>query len=90
MADLQDLLHDLFLQEQLKAFKTKSHGMRWHLMMIRLDILIQSKSKAAYETLRKTGVLKLPGISALWEYVSATQPRVHISPWCEGGSFVRY
>ena len=62
MTNLQDLLHDLFWQEQLKAFKTKSHGMRWHPMMIRLAILIQSKSKAAYETLRKTGVLKLPGI----------------------------
>ena len=61
MTDLQDPLHELFWQEQLKVFKTKSHGMRWHPMMTILAILIQSKSKAAYETLRKTGGLEATG-----------------------------
>ena len=44
-------------------------------MVIRLAILLHSKSKAAYEILRKTGVLKLPGSSTLREYTSAYDPQ---------------
>lgn len=65
----------LFWEEQQKAFRQKEKGMRWHPMVIRLAILLHSKSKAAYEILRKTGVLKLPGSSTLREYTSAYDPQ---------------
>ncbi|KAK7089540.1 uncharacterized protein [Littorina saxatilis] len=80
MGSLQDPLQRLFWEEQLKAFEKKEHGMRWHPMMIRLAILIHSKSEAAYETLRKTGVLKLPGKSTLREYTAATESKSGFQP----------
>lgn len=81
MTELQDDdLPRLFWEEQQKAFRRKEHGMRWHPMMIRLAILIHSKSKAAYETLRKTGVLKLPGTATLKEYTSAIHPQEGFQP----------
>ena len=64
----------LFWEEQQKAFSQMDKGMRWHPMMLRLAIL-HSKSPAAYDTLRKTGVLKLPGTSTLREYTSAYSPQ---------------
>lgn len=48
--------------------------MRWHPMMIRLAILLHSRSPAAYDTLRKTGVLQLPGESTLQDYTNVFQP----------------
>jgi len=73
--DIKDPLAQLFWQEQMKAFRNKNHGMRWHPMMIRLAILLHSKSKAVYEMLRETGILKLPGSSTLSEYTKADSPK---------------
>ncbi|KAK7105303.1 hypothetical protein V1264_016704 [Littorina saxatilis] len=47
--------------------------MWWHPMMLRLAILLHSKSPAAYDTLRKTGILKLPGSSTLREYTTVCE-----------------
>ena len=44
-------------------------------MVIRLAILLHSRGRGAYETLRKTGVLKLPGSSTLREYTNVMHPR---------------
>ena len=71
---------ELFWKEQLKAFKTADHGIRWHPMMIRLAILLRCQSPAAYATLRDTGVLKLPGDSTLKDYTSAIHPKEGFNP----------
>lgn len=68
-------LQKLFWEEQLKAFSCNNKkSMRWHPTMIRLAILIHSRSPAAYETLRKTGVLHLPGNSTLQDYTNVSSP----------------
>lgn len=72
-------LAKLFWEEQVKAFGAARHGMRWHPMLIRLAILIQSRSPLAYDTLRNTGILKLPGKSTLRDYTNAIQPTVGFS-----------
>ena len=54
-------LAQLFWKEQCKAFQVKGNrGMKWHPMMIRLALLRHSKSKAAYNLLWDTDVLRLP------------------------------
>ena len=73
-------LQAMFWEEQEKAFRCKDRGKRWHPMMIRLAILLHSKSKAAYDLLRETGVLKLPGNSTLREYVGALHPKEGFQP----------
>ena len=77
---ITDPLAKLFWAEQMKAFKCKDRGMRWHPMLIRLAILLHSRSPAAYETLRKTGVLKLPGQSTLRDYTNVIHPKTGFSP----------
>ena len=78
--DIEDPMAKLFWEEQLKAFNTPDRGMRWHPMMIRLAILLRCQSPSAYATLRKTGVLKLPGESTLKDYTNAIQPQEGITP----------
>lgn len=80
--DLQDVIEHtdnklakLFWMEQKKAFSTKDKGVRWHPMLIRLAILIRSRSPVAYDTLRKTGILKLPGSSTLRDYTNVYQSK---------------
>jgi hypothetical protein len=77
---IENPLHKLFWEEQTKAFTAKKNGMRWHPMMVRLAILIHSKSAAAYDTLRKTGILTLPGGSTLREYTRALHPTEGFQP----------
>lgn len=68
-------LQKLFWEEQVKAFNCKDkRGMRWHPSMIRLAILIHSRSSAAYDTLQKTGVLHLPSESTLQDYTNVSCP----------------
>ncbi|XP_055877443.1 uncharacterized protein LOC129924769 [Biomphalaria glabrata] len=68
-------LAKLFWEEQMKAFSIKEKGMRWHPMLIRLAILIRSRSPLAYDTLRKTGILKLPGASTLRDYTNVYESK---------------
>ena len=65
----------MFWSEQSKAFVKQKGGMRWHPMLIRFAILIHSQSPAAYNTLRQTGALKLPGESTLRDYTNAIHPQ---------------
>ncbi|XP_070206284.1 uncharacterized protein [Littorina saxatilis] len=60
---------ETFWEEQQKAFSRKGHG------MIRLAILLHSRSPAVYETLRQTGILKLPGESTLRDYTNVFGPK---------------
>ena len=55
-------------------------GHRWHPMMLRMALLIHSQSPAAYHSLRKTGVLKLPGETTLRQYTNAIHPEVGFNP----------
>lgn len=85
--DMLDILSDssnqfpsdltkLFWEEQKKAFNVKGpQGMRWHPMMIRLALLLHSRGPASYDTLRKTGVLKLPSESTLRDYTNFVHPK---------------
>ncbi|PVD20611.1 hypothetical protein C0Q70_18768 [Pomacea canaliculata] len=66
--DIAEPLQHLFWEEQKKAFAAEGHGHRWHPVILRFAILLHIESKAVYETLTKTGLLKLPGSSTLREY----------------------
>lgn len=68
---IEEPLAKLFWEQQVRAFGNKQRATKWHPMMIRLAILLHCKSPGAYETLRRTGVLRLPGTSTLQEYTSA-------------------
>uniref|UniRef100_A0A2C9LEN5 THAP-type domain-containing protein n=1 Tax=Biomphalaria glabrata TaxID=6526 RepID=A0A2C9LEN5_BIOGL len=74
-AAITDPLSKLFWEEQKKAFDSKAYGMRWHPTMLRLAILLHSRSPTAYQTLRKTGLLKLPGEATLRDYTNSIQPQ---------------
>lgn len=77
VSSLNNPMTRLFWEEQVKAFQCKGkQGMRWHPMMIRLAILLHSRSPAAYDTLRQTGVLRLPGDSTLQDYTNVFRPSV--------------
>ena len=49
--------------------------MKWHPMMIKLALFLHSKGRALYNTLRDTGVLKLPGESTLRDYTNYIHPQ---------------
>ena len=70
----------LFWEQQQKAFSSKKGAMKWHPMMIRLAIMLQSQSPATYATLRETGVLKLPGKSTLRDYTNVFNPQQGFNP----------
>lgn len=62
-------LQALFWKEQVKAFSCKGpSGMKWNPMMIRLAIHLEAKSSGSYESLRKTGVVRLPCKTTLRDY----------------------
>lgn len=76
----KDPLHELFWEEQRKAFAAGRGGHRWHPMMLRLAIFLHSRSPAAYEVLRTTGLLKLPGSTTLREYKHVDSPSEGFQP----------
>ena len=70
----------LFWTEQKKAFaKDDPKGMRWHPMMIRLAIFLRSQSPSAYNSIRDTGILKLPGERILRDYTNYIQPQTGLN-----------
>ena len=73
--NITDPFLKMFWSEQRKAFVKQKGGMRWHPMLIRFAILIHSQSPAAYNMLRQTGALKLPGESTLRDYTNAIHPQ---------------
>lgn len=44
-------------------------------MLIRFALMVHSQSPAAYRTLRKTGVLTLPGETTLKDYTNVFPPK---------------
>uniref|UniRef100_A0A8W8M802 Transposable element P transposase-like RNase H domain-containing protein n=1 Tax=Magallana gigas TaxID=29159 RepID=A0A8W8M802_MAGGI len=68
-------LMDLFWEKQKKAFTTSPKGMRWHPMMIRFAIYLRCQSSRAYESLRESGVLRLPNQATLRDYTNFIQPK---------------
>ena len=51
----------IFWEQQVKANSlSNSHSMRWHPLMIWWCIYLRHLSSSAYETLRSSGVIKLP------------------------------
>ena len=56
-----DSFVSLFWRQQTLASSLRnSRSMRWHPLLIKWCLLIFRKSSSAYETIRKTGILKLP------------------------------
>lgn len=79
-SEINDDLVRLFWQEQSKAFQRKERGIKWHPMMIRLALLIHSKGPSVYNTLRDTGILKLPGETTLRDYSNYIHPQPGFNP----------
>lgn len=50
-------------------------GHRWHPMVLRFALMLHSQSTAAYNTLRNTGVLRLPSESTIRDYTNAIHPK---------------
>ena len=65
----------LFWQEQKKAFSRSATGVRYHPMIIRFCLSLQTKSPAAYDEWRKSGVLILPSQRVLRDYKNAIRPK---------------
>ena len=64
----------IFFQQQVKASQQKNAcAMRWHPTMIRLALAIHLTSPSAYELIRDTGMIKLPGSRTLLEYSHASR-----------------
>lgn len=65
----EDSFERLFWEQQKKARKlTNSKQMRWHPMIIKWCLNLKMISSAAYEVLRRTGMLKLPCERTLRDY----------------------
>lgn len=59
----------LFWKEQMKAISMKNpKSMRWHPQLIKWCLYLHYKSSGAYETLRQSGVLRLPSGRTLRDY----------------------
>ena len=58
----------IFWDQQKKAAKVSSSGMRWHPLIIKWCIHLRHLSSGCYEALRKTGCLSLPSQRTLRDY----------------------
>jgi hypothetical protein len=58
----------LFWEQQMKEAKSGKCGMRWHPMIVRWCLYLRQTSNKCYETLRKSGFLKLPSSRTLFDY----------------------
>ena len=69
-----DSFAHIFWEQQHKASLMKdSRSMKWEPMMIRWCLYLRHLSSSAYETLRSSGVLKLPSQRTLRDYTHYTQ-----------------
>lgn len=71
-SEIKDPLQQLCWQEQHQSFTSKSHGHRWHPVVLRFAILQHNKDKASL--LRKISIIKVPGSSTPGEYIQAVKP----------------
>ena len=61
--------HSIFWKQQLQAMSVKSKkGIRWHPLIVRWALYLHHQSSAAYEALRKSGVIQLPTSRTLCDY----------------------
>ena len=67
-------MQKVFWEQQLQCLQRNRAGYRWHPSVIRLCIALHSRSHAAYECLRKSGVLTLPSSKTLRDYTNFTKP----------------
>ena len=59
----------IFWREQMKALSMKNaKSIRWHPQVIKWCLYLHYKSSGAYETLRKSGILRLPSGRTLRDY----------------------
>jgi len=72
----------LFWDQQIKALSlTDKRSMRWHPLMIKWCLYLRHLSGKAYETLRQTGVLRLPSQRTLRDYTHFSTTAIGFS--CE-------
>ena len=68
-SDKDNSFKALFWKEQMKAISMKNpKSMRWHPQLIKWCLYLHYKSSGAYETLRQSGVLRLPSGRTLRDY----------------------
>lgn len=58
----------IFWQQQQEAAIKDPRGMRWHPLMVKWCLYLRHLSGSAYETLRTSGILKLPSQRSLRDY----------------------
>jgi len=58
----------IFWQQQQEAAIKDPRGMRWHPLMVKWCLYLRHLSGSAYETLRTSGILKLPSQQSLRDY----------------------
>ena len=72
---IQDGLFEILLKDQAKALEVSPKQMRWHPLVIKWCLSQFNKSHAAYEELRKSGVIKLPSGRLLSDYRNYNKPQ---------------
>ncbi len=78
--EFKDSFQRLFWQEQEKNFRRKAAGRRWHPMIIRWATMLHSQSTKAYNSLKDSGIVVLPGESTLREYSNFVAPSQGFNP----------
>ena len=69
---------EIFWKQQLQAFsKSNPKSIKWHPLVVKWCLYLHHKSSGAYETLRKSGVIRLPSGRTLRDYR-------HFAPVCTG------
>ena len=69
-----------FWEQQLEALSKQDNprSMRWHPMMIKLALHLQSAAPAAIAILNESGVIKLPSERLLFDFTHFTEAKVGI------------
>ena len=70
----------LFWEQQKAAFKKSPKAVRYHPMIVRFRILLESKSPLAYDEIRDSNILVLPSRRILRYYRNAIRPKVGFNP----------
>ena len=75
-----DSFRQLFWKQQFEAaLKSNPKQMKWHPLMIKWCLSIKLKSSSTYETLCKSGLLRLPSQRTLRDYTHVIKPTLGFS-----------
>jgi len=75
-----DSFQHLFWDQQIKALSLNDkRSMRWHPLIIKWCLYLRHLSGKAYETLRQSGVLRLPSQRTLRDYTHYSTTRIGFS-----------